>query len=435
MKQNSGEFTRIYFDATDFLLHLTHSDSVTGIQRVTQQMILNVPKWSGANPVFFSYATGRFYELPQDLFDFKNRANRFRLQKIGKHIAHTLRVSTGEDTRFVTRLRGRIREYQMSTPSPFRSKVYVSGLRTVRFNRGDQLVISGAIWGMDGYSRALREVSDRYGVAVTFFAHDIVPLRFPEFVEGDTTAKFVKYMQEIMPFCRSFICNSESTKADIQSYLREHRAKIPTAVVPLAHEFISGSGFPPRSGFPAGLRSKYVLCVGTIEPRKNHLRLALAFRAAIEELGDSAPQLVIAGKRGWGTKEFYHLMSETKCLDGRITLIENPSDIELELLYRSCEFTVYPSLFEGWGLPVGESLWFRKRCAASRAGAIPEVSSEAVDYFDPLNVASMAAAIVRHTKEPETIAHFNDKVLKAGLRSWAHFGTDMLNVLQTGPDG
>jgi glycosyltransferase involved in cell wall biosynthesis len=123
------------------------------------------------------------------------------------------------------------------------------------------------------------------------------------------------------------------------------------------------------------------------------------------------------------------MMDETRWLSGHVTWIENPSDTELEQLYRSCDFTVYPSLFEGWGLPVGESLWFRKRCIASRAGGIPEVGIDAVDYIDPLDVSSITAAIVRHAEDDRTISTFNDRVAKAPLRSWSGFGSRLLDAL------
>ena len=66
------------------------------------------------------------------------------------------------------------------------------------------------------------------------------------------------------------------------------------------------------------------------------------------------------------------------------------TDVELALLYRKCLLTMFPSLAEGWGLPVGESLAYGKICIASRAGAIPEVGGELVDYVDPYDASRRA---------------------------------------------
>jgi glycosyltransferase involved in cell wall biosynthesis len=99
-------------------------------------------------------------------------------------------------------------------------------------------------------------------------------------------------------------------------------------------------------------------------------------------------------------------LQNTNFLDGKIISIEHPSDAELAALYRGCLFTVFPSLYEGWGLPVTESLTFGKPCVISNATSLPEAGGTLARYFDPENIAEATRVI------HETIAD------RAALAAW-----------------
>jgi len=99
------------------------------------------------------------------------------------------------------------------------------------------------------------------------------------------------------------------------------------------------------------------------------------------------------GRFGWKTEPFSRFLDETRNLDGKIVIRSNLSDSDLHRVYAQCLFTVFPSLGEGWGLPVDESLAHGKACIASRNSSIPEVGGAAADYLDPLDEASATTAI------------------------------------------
>jgi glycosyltransferase involved in cell wall biosynthesis len=150
-----------------------------------------------------------------------------------------------------------------------------------------------------------------------------------------------------------------------------------------------------------------VLFVSTIEARKNHLLLFRVWRRLLDELpADLVPTLVFAGRVGWLVEDLMRQLQNTDFLDGKIRLIEDASDAELAALYRGCSFTVFPSLYEGWGLPVTERLAFGKPCLAARATSVPEAGGRLARYFDPESVADAYAAIRAAIENPE------------GLRVW-----------------
>jgi glycosyltransferase involved in cell wall biosynthesis len=144
-----------------------------------------------------------------------------------------------------------------------------------------------------------------------------------------------------------------------------------------------------------------VLFVSTIEARKNHRLLVKVWRRLLERHGaDAVPALIFAGQIGWLVDDLLAELTASDYLHGKIVLVPGLSDAELRQAYRSALFTVFPSLCEGWGLPVAESLAHGKFCVAANSTSIPEVGGDLVDYFDPTNDDDALAKIERLLLDP-----------------------------------
>jgi glycosyltransferase involved in cell wall biosynthesis len=145
-----------------------------------------------------------------------------------------------------------------------------------------------------------------------------------------------------------------------------------------------GSHPPARVMAPRIVERPYVLMVGTIEARKNHTAMLRVWRRMLRTMPEEkVPDLVFAGKIGWLTADLMQQLRNANWFGGRIRFIDSPAEAELASLYAHCLFSVFPSFYEGWGLPVTESLSFGKTVAASRYSAIPEAGGEFCAYFDP----------------------------------------------------
>ena len=128
----------------------------------------------------------------------------------------------------------------------------------------------------------------------------------------------------------------------------------------------------------------YVLIVAIIEVRKNHLLLFRIWRRLLDELPpEQVPTLVFAGRIGWLVGDLMAQIASTGHLGGKLVIVESPSDAELASLYRGCLFTVFPSFYEGWGLPVTESLAAGKPCLISNRTSLPEAGGALARSFDP----------------------------------------------------
>ena len=191
--------------------------------------------------------------------------------------------------------------------------------------------------------------------------------------------------------CPVLVAISESTRDELAA--RYPAAAERTVVAPLAVSRALASG---AGDLPADLPREFVLAVGTLEPRKNLPGLVAAYRSLPEELQDRYA-LVVTGRMGWQTGE---TMDALRSLGDRCRMLGFVSDAALGELYRRCTVFCYPSLGEGFGLPVLEAMDAGAAVVTSDRSSLPEVGGDAVEYADPTDVASIAAALERLLRDP-----------------------------------
>jgi glycosyltransferase involved in cell wall biosynthesis len=187
----------------------------------------------------------------------------------------------------------------------------------------------------------------------------------------------------------AIVTPSRSTAEDVLSRTRVDPAKL--HVVPLAASL-------PRSTLAVEdvlarlkIPGPYVLFVGTLEPRKNLVRLIRAYRRAAA--GGVVHALVLAGPLGW---QHERLMRELALRGpGEIVMTGAIDDDALDALYRAADLFVYPSLFEGFGLPVLEAMARGIPAIVSATTSLPEVAGDAAIAVDPRSIRELAAAIAR----------------------------------------
>ncbi len=251
--------------------------------------------------------------------------------------------------------------------------------------------------------------------------HDIVSYVMPETIP----MKYAWYMRHLIKAVANksdrIISDSESNKDDLMKWLNVPEKKI--AVVPLA---VSDRFAPPANREQVktdvmkryGIRENFMLFVGNLEPRKNLIRLMRAFEKARGKLG-SGYQLVICGKRGWLYKEILETFEQVN-ESGSVILTDYVSEVELLELYQSADMFVFPTLYEGFGLPVLEAMACGAPVITSDVSSLPEIAGAAALTVNPNDTDQIANAIIRLAGSTELRGELREKGIKrAALYSWA----------------
>jgi glycosyltransferase involved in cell wall biosynthesis len=172
----------------------------------------------------------------------------------------------------------------------------------------------------------------------------------------------------------------------------------------------------------------FVLAVGTLEPRKNLPRLVAAY-GSLDDAEQARHRLVVVGANGWQTDE---TLSALRSLGERCVMLGYVSDAALAELYRRCAVFCYPSLGEGFGLPVLEAMATGAAVVTSQISSMPEVGGNAVEYVDPLSVTSIAAGLRAVLDDESHHAELAARArARAGEFSWERFAAIALETLDT----
>lgn len=299
----------------------------------------------------------------------------------------------------------------------------------LKCRKGDFYLVLGAFWFGNDYLARLDDLrKDGATVGINFF--DLIPYTHPEYVDVATQRNFTGKLEEALASIDFACTNSTFVAGELRRLLASlGRENVPVGPVPLAHDITaSDSEQVVSETFKQSIPKEYVLCVGTIERRKNHALLLEIWKRLYAQYGDKTPSLVIVGKWGWRIEEFREQLAASKNVHGKIVIREGLADSELEYLYRNCLFTVFPSFTEGWGLPVGESLYFGKPCIASNSSSIPEVGGDLVRYFDPKNTEEAYQVIDAALSDRSDLAAWAERV-QSGFRprSWDQVTDDLMN--------
>ena len=265
---------------------------------------------------------------------------------------------------------------------------------------GDVLCSLGAPWHDDKYAERVMRFTRPTGMRFAMLVHDLIPLLCPEFFEQGRAPNFENFMKDVLPLTDVLLTNSQSTGRDVLRWCK--REGVPLKAEP--RHMPIGTGFARQSAgpLPAGLEpGNFVLFVSTIEIRKNHLQAFRVWHRLLQDMPrDRVPTLVFAGTPGWMVTDLLKAIESTNRLDGKLVMIQGPDDATLCALYQACRFTLFLSYYEGWGLPISDSLSFGKVCVAANRTSLPEAGGTSCVYVDPDDTTGAYKTIRRLVEDP-----------------------------------
>ena len=209
-----------------------------------------------------------------------------------------------------------------------------------------------------------KRILAREGARFVCLVHDLIPIEYPEYARPGGAATHERRMETVSHLADAILANSQATADSFARWAGERGARLPpTHVALLGTQAVREASAHTRD-------QSYFVCLGTIEPRKNHLLLLHQWRRMAQTLSpDAIPRLKIIGRRGWENEQIVDLLDRSPAIARYVDEINNCSDEELA---------------EGYGMPIAEALAAGTPVIASDIPAHREAGADAPDFLDPL---------------------------------------------------
>ncbi|BDG72405.1 glycosyltransferase family 4 protein [Roseomonas fluvialis] len=398
-----GQAVQVVFDTSDLMAYFRSDRTPTGIQRVqlsiTARALLDPIEGVATVAVAFDTASGGWREIRRDLF-----LRLWRLSRIG---GDPLAPDWAEAIATL--------------------EAALQGGEEFAFAPGASLVNLGTSWWIPDYFLRVRNAARLYGVRYVPLIYDCIPLVAPEHCQQLLVEQFADWFSGMVALSDSALAISEWSAADARRLAREvaPQRQFDVTVVRLDADLRRELGpttqhdWPERPDLPAA-HEPFVLCVGTIESRKNHLMLFHAWLTLLRKHGAArVPRLVCIGKAGWLAEAAMTLWQRSPALQAKVSIAHGVPDVALAALYDRAMFTVTNSFYEGWGLPVTESLSFGRVPLVARNTSLTEAGGDAAVYFESMNEPDLVAQLemlIFDTAERER--REANIATSARLRSW-----------------
>lgn len=273
------------------------------------------------------------------------------------------------------------------------------------FAPGDVLVNIGSSWWIPNYMRYVRHQQREAGLLYAPFVHDCIPIKTPECCSSELVGEFREWFTEAMQTADVVLANSECTARDVKQVALEFGVVAPDPhVVRLDARFEArlpeaGAAFDRLAATVRarhGLGGPFALFVATVEVRKNHIFVFQCWKRLIEQHGaDAVPDLVCVGKQGWLVEFTLNWLRVHAHLAGKVRMVGTVADLDLAVLYRTACFSVYCSFYEGWGLPVTESLSHGRVALVPDHSSLPEAGGPFATYYVPGSADSFCEQATR----------------------------------------
>lgn len=287
------------------------------------------------------------------------------------------------------------------------------------------------------FSRVLNE----YNINIIYLIYDIIIAK-KEFkhLYKYVFERFHKYLYWTSCNCKKIIYGGHTAQIDTENYFKKNNWRIPFGDYVKFGSTIYNSNDSDNYDQDVNVLKKYnitddfIITVGTIEPRKNIKTLYRAYCILLKEYEYSKiPTLVIVG-RNWGENDLSEMIINTPLINKKIIIIQ-PTDKELDILYKKSKFVLVPSLYEGWSLTLPEGLNYGKLCICSDVPPLREIANEVAVFVSPLDAKSWANRIMNFYSSDKKIKEYENIVMERWRSTkWFNTAERIYNIINDDND-
>ena len=299
------------------------------------------------------------------------------------------------------------------------------------FGPTDTLFSAGTGWAHLNVD-AIGRLKDSTQVRFILLCYDIIPLLFPKFYNAHDVEQFREYFRVAFPIADLVIVTARRIELDVRDYC--HSNGLAIAATAIASLGADAPYLPSASALPSQLRpGRYALFVSTIEPRKGH---GMLYRVWRRLLADGVPQacnfkLVFIGRVGWMVDEMLDQINADRTVADSLLIMSNVEDSVLSAVYEGAAFCLYPSVYEGFGLPVVEALSRGKAIIASTGGALPEVVREFSPCLDPADEDAWYGTLKQWITDPSARIPYENAIrARFHCASWGEAAEQLFRAVE-----
>jgi O-antigen biosynthesis alpha-1,2-rhamnosyltransferase len=407
---NRRTLGRLFVDAS----HTVASGKNSGIERVVRNILSECGRWCEEDglpkPQLVTHHQNHFVAVDQRL------ENRFaRLAAFETNVYRFLPKSYARLASWISSRLGSARIKKWFSPQTGHLGIFKlphaayshlikrslsSKAHTIEPNPSDLFVLPDAYWTKRGVWQAAA-AARKNGATIATVIYDLIPLTHPQYVGKKRMEGFRKYLHHAIENSDLLVTISQTVEREVLEYIQSNRAElcsVPTAVkhLTLGAELKLVDGevrSDVRDLFQADGDSNPYLMVATFDPRKNHHYLLDAFDLLWKTRDDL--RLCLIGRVGSLCEDVVCRIRNHPAYGKKLFAFHDIKDADLQHCYKACRGVIFPSIVEGFGLPIVESLWFGKKTFASDTPIHREVGKTDCVYFDLKDPASLVAEIER----------------------------------------
>ncbi len=269
---------------------------------------------------------------------------------------------------------------------------------------------------------AIERFLQQTGARMTAMVHDIIPIEYPEYNRPGEYDRHCRRMATVARLGSGVIVPSEAVAVALRPLLP---ASLPIRVIAHGMHIWGTAGNTANSVttdiIPAPYQEDpYFLCIGTIEPRKNHLLLLNIWRNLFHKYGARTPRLVIIGRRGWENENILDMLDRCPALKDTVMECNTLDDRQVVHLLRHTRALLFPSFSEGFGLPLLEALAVDTPSVCSDLPVFREVGGTAAEYLDPLDGPGWMASIEKLAFAPvrQSLSELTPTAMPPPVHEW-----------------
>ncbi len=288
-----------------------------------------------------------------------------------------------------------------------------------------------SVWNTGQKRKELYSKLKKYNFKIFNFLYDLTPVLLPDMAKQDTKSNFPSFLQAVCEFSDFVFFDSKSSQEDFLKYQTNNinaTRKLDTKVVHLGSDFTYKKSKYKSKNLDI-LDKKYILFVGTLEPRKKHKLVLDSFEELHKKYKDL--HLVFIGRVGWKTQKLVSYMEEHPLKGKYFHHLRNIDDSLLERFYKNAFIVTYISEYEGYGLPVAESLQYSNITITSKNSSLSEVGENFADYIMHNDKKKLVDLISLYLENEDTYKSKKSFIKQSYIpQNWDMFYTSVINKIK-----